>query len=74
MIHSSSVLLQFKNGGETIPFRVDAENLLWAKAISSVWPSQELFNIIKSGDYDLQIHPRSSRWQRQNLPVCEVIN
>jgi hypothetical protein len=47
--------LGFKREGDKIDFRVDAQHLLWAKAISSVWPSRQLFSTVKSGDYDLQL-------------------
>ena len=54
-IESRPILLRFKNKGETINFRIDARHLLWAMAISSVWPSQEFFNTVKSDVYALQL-------------------
>lgn len=54
-IQPRPIHLQFKNNGDKIDFRVDAQHLLWAKEISSVWPSSSLFSTVKSDDYDLQL-------------------
>jgi hypothetical protein len=35
--------------------RIDAQRLLWAKEISSIWPSATFFSTVKTGDYDLQL-------------------
>jgi hypothetical protein len=49
------IRLQFKSKGDRIDFRIDAQHLLWAKVISSVWPSSHLFRTVKSDEYDLQL-------------------
>jgi hypothetical protein len=49
------IQLRFKNKDDKIDFRIDAQHLLWAKQISSVWPSSALFSTVKSDDYDLQL-------------------
>ena len=54
-IQARPILLRFKNKGDTVNFRIDARHLLWAKAISSVWPSEEFFNTVKSDVYALQL-------------------
>jgi hypothetical protein len=54
-IEARPIRLQFKNKDDKIDFRIDAQHLLWAKEISSVWPSSALFSTVKSGDYDLQL-------------------
>jgi hypothetical protein len=46
---------RFKSKGDQIEFRIDAQHLLWAKVISSVWPSSQLFTTVKSDEYDLQL-------------------
>jgi len=40
---------------ETVNFKIDARHLKWAQQISSVWPSFDLFSIVKSDVYDLQL-------------------
>jgi hypothetical protein len=54
-IEPRPIHLQFKNKADKIDFRIDAQHLLWAREISSVWPSSALFSTVKSGDYDLQL-------------------
>ena len=54
-IEPRPIHLQFKNKGDKIDFRIDAQHLLWAKEVSSVWPSTALFSAVKSDDYDLQL-------------------
>jgi hypothetical protein len=54
-IEPRPIRLQFKNKGDKIDFRIDARHLLWAKVISSVWPSSLLYSTVKSDDYDLQL-------------------
>jgi hypothetical protein len=54
-IEPRPIHLQFKDKGDKIDFRIDVQHLLWAKEISSVWPSSSLFSTVKSGDYDLQL-------------------
>jgi hypothetical protein len=54
-IEPRSIHLQFKNGGDKVDFRVDAQQLLWAEEISSVWPHSGLFSTVKSDEYDLQL-------------------
>jgi hypothetical protein len=49
------IRLQFKSKGEIFSFRIEAGNALWAKEISSVWPSLNLFSAVKSGAYELQM-------------------
>jgi len=49
------IRLQFKSKDDKTDFRIDAQHLLWAKEISSVWPSSALFSTVKSDDYDLQL-------------------
>jgi hypothetical protein len=49
------IRLRFKSKGDKIDFRIDAQHLLWAKVISSVWPSSKLFTTVKSDEYDLQL-------------------
>jgi hypothetical protein len=49
------IQLRFKSKGEIFDFRIDAGNALWAKEISSVWPSLNLFSAVKSGVYELQM-------------------
>jgi hypothetical protein len=55
VIDALPIRLQFKNKGDKIDFRIDAQHLLWAEEISSVWPSGHLFSTVKSDDYDLQL-------------------
>ena len=40
---------------ETVNFKIDARHVRWAKRISSVWPSFNLFSAVKSDVYDLQL-------------------
>jgi hypothetical protein len=47
--------LRFSSKGDKIDFRIDAQHLLWAKEISSVWPSSAFFSTVKSDVYDLQL-------------------
>src|ERR1700722_10923845 len=54
-IEPRPIHLQFKNRGHKVDFRVDAQHLLWAQEISSVWASSGLFSTVKSDDYDLQL-------------------
>jgi hypothetical protein len=54
-IEPRGIHLRFKDKGDKIDFRINAQHLLWAKEISSVWPSSFLFSTVKSGDYELQL-------------------
>jgi hypothetical protein len=54
-IEPRPIHLQFKNKNDKVEFRIDAQHLLWAKEISSVWPRSSLFSTVRSGDYDLQL-------------------
>jgi hypothetical protein len=54
-IRARPIRLRFKSKGEIFNFRIDAGNALWAKEISSVWPSLNLFSAVKSGVYELQM-------------------
>jgi hypothetical protein len=54
-IKARPIHLQFKNKDDKIEFRIDAQHLLWAKEISSVWPSSAFFSTVKSDVYDLQL-------------------
>ena len=54
-IESHPILLQFKKKGDSIKFKFDARHTLWARQISSVWPSESLFSVIESGAYNLQL-------------------
>jgi hypothetical protein len=54
-IESVPILLQFKKKGDSIKFKFDARHTLWARQISSVWPSESLFSVIESGAYNLQL-------------------
>jgi hypothetical protein len=54
-IESRPILLQFEKKGDSIKFKFDARHTLWARQISSVWPSESLFSVIESGDYNLQL-------------------
>src|ERR1700688_1569965 len=54
-IEPRPIHLQFKNKADKIDFRIDAQHVLWAKEISSIWPSSGLFSTVKSDDYDLQL-------------------
>jgi hypothetical protein len=54
-IESRPILLQFKKKGDSISFKFDARHTLWARQISSVWPSESLLSAIESADYSLQL-------------------
>jgi hypothetical protein len=54
-IRPRPIRLQFKSKGEIFNFRIEAGNALWAREISSVWPSLNLFSAVKSGVYELQM-------------------
>jgi hypothetical protein len=54
-ITSRRILLQFKKKGDSINFKFDARHTLWERQISSVWPSRQLFSVVKPGSYDLQL-------------------
>jgi hypothetical protein len=54
-IEPRPIRLQFRKSGDKVDFRIDAQHLLWAKEISSVWPSSALFSAVKSDHYDLQL-------------------
>jgi len=54
-IKSRPVLLQFKKKGDSINFKIDARHSLWAKTVSSVWPSEPLFSVIEPGTYNVQL-------------------
>jgi hypothetical protein len=47
--------LRFSSKGDKIDFRIDAQHVLSAKEISSVWPSSAFFSTVKSDVYDLQL-------------------
>jgi hypothetical protein len=54
-IAARPITVKFKTKGEKLDFRVDAKDVLWAKQISSVWPSSGFFGTVKTGEYDLQL-------------------
>jgi hypothetical protein len=54
-ITARRMLIQFKKKGDSIHFRFDARHTLWERQISSVWPSHQLFSVVKPGSYDLQL-------------------
>ena len=67
-VAAQPIRLHFSKKGDTIDFRVDARNLLWAKEISSVWPSQKLFAAVDPGSYQLQL-VLSADSASQKLPI-----
>jgi len=54
-ITAQPVRLQFKSKGDIIAFRIDVRDILWAREISSVWPSEKFFAVVDSGAYDLEL-------------------
>jgi len=54
-IEARPITVKFKTKGGKLDFRVDAKDVLWAKQISSVWPSSGFFETVKTGEYDLQL-------------------
>jgi hypothetical protein len=54
-IKNRSILLQFKNKGDIVEFKLDVRYTLWDRQISSVWPSRSLFSVIEPGVYNLQL-------------------
>jgi hypothetical protein len=75
-IESRPILLQFKKRGDSISFRFDAQHTLWARRISSVWPSRSLFSVVESGVYDLQLvletDDGSSESQKSKIRIASV--
>ena len=47
--------LKFKNKGDSIDFRIDAQHVLWDRVISSVWPSRRLFTVVQPGAYEVRL-------------------
>ena len=54
-IKALPIKLAFNDKSDSIDFRVDARHVLWAREISSVWPSRELFDVVEPGNYDLRL-------------------
>jgi hypothetical protein len=49
------VYLRFGKTDDTVDFKVDAQHLLCAREISSVWPQSPFFGTVTSDDYDMQL-------------------
>lgn len=41
--------------GQELKFKVDVQQLKWARSISSMWPSEDLFSVGSGGDYSLYL-------------------
>lgn len=54
-IKALPIKLVFNSKAQSIDFSIDARQVLWAREISSVWPSQELFAAVDPGAYDLRL-------------------
>jgi hypothetical protein len=54
-IEPRSLQLKFKNKGDSIDFRIDAQHVLWDRVISSVWPSRNLFSAVPPGTYAVRL-------------------
>jgi hypothetical protein len=61
--------LRFKNKGDKVEFRIDAQHLLWAEVVSSVWPSLPLFKTVKSDEYDLRLVLETDRGTAESPKV-----
>jgi len=54
-IEARPIHLMFRKKGDSVDFRIDARHLLWAREVSSVWPSLELFTVVAPGTYGLRL-------------------
>lgn len=71
-IRPNTLPLSFKKG-DSIHFRLDANHILWARTISSVWPSMNLFAVVKPGTYDVRLVLESERGESSSNPVKVVV-
>lgn len=49
------ITLAFSTKMQSFNFSIDAQRVRWAREISSVWPSQELFATVDPGTYNLRL-------------------
>jgi hypothetical protein len=68
-----SLQLKFKNKGDSIDFRIDAQHVLWDRVISSNWPSRRLFAVVQSGAYEVRLvlgsESGESKSNRQRIAI-----
>lgn len=69
------IQLKFKNKGDSIDFRIDAQHVLWDRVISSVWPSRRLFATVQPGAYEVRLVLESesgeSKSNRQRIAISK---
>jgi Zn-dependent M28 family amino/carboxypeptidase len=70
-IRARAIPLKFQKKGESISFRIDAQDVLWAREISSIWPSEKLFAAVEPGLYDIQLvlESESGDSESEKLPI-----
>jgi hypothetical protein len=66
--------LTFKKKGDSIHFHIDAQHVLWARTISSVWPSMKFFGVVEPGTYDLRLVLESQRGESESNRVKVVVS
>jgi hypothetical protein len=67
------IKLIFSSKGESIDFRIDARHVLWARKISSVWPSRGLFAAVEPGSYDLRLVLETKSGDCETANVAVVV-
>lgn len=73
-ITKNALHLTFKKRGASIHFRIDAENLLWDRTISSIWPSREFFGVVEPDTYAVRLVLESKRSESQSNRVTVVVS
>jgi len=73
-IRPNALRLTFKQKGDSIPFRIDPQHILWDRTISSVWPSMKLFGVVEPGTYDVRLVVESERGKSESNRVKIVIS
>jgi hypothetical protein len=74
LIQPLAIPLKFDEGHQEVKFHVDASHLLWAKQISSLWPSQQLFSAVTPGHYSLTLLLRTNRGDCETAQVNVTLN
>jgi hypothetical protein len=73
-IRPNALRLTFKQKGDSIPFRIDPQHILWDRTISSVWPSMKLFGVAEPGTYDVRLVVESEHGKSESNRVKIVIS
>jgi hypothetical protein len=73
-IRPRPIRLKLAKKGDMIEFRVDAQNLLWAREISSVWPSEKFFVAVSPGEYDVQVVLETDNGDDESQKLAVVVD